>query len=55
MKAEVGMLKLFLEIASEEVIEEICYLLTQNPNLEEEEEQNNFQAVYNQLQKIIEL
>ena len=55
MKAEVGMLKLFLEIASEEVIEEIAHLLTQNPNLEDEEEQGNYSLVYNQLQQIKEL
>lgn len=55
MKVEVGMLKLFLEIASEEVIEEIAHLLTQNPNLEEEEEKNNFDLVYNQLQQIKDL
>jgi len=55
MKAEVGMLKLFLEIATDDIIEEIAYLLTQNPNLEEEEEQNNFNLVHNQLQQIKDL
>jgi len=55
MKAEVGMLKLFLEIATDDVIEEIAFLLTQNPNLEQEEEQDNFNLVYNQLQQIREL
>jgi len=55
MKAEVGMIKLFLEIATEDVIEEIAFLLTQNPNLEQEEEQDNFNLVYNQLQQIREL
>jgi len=55
MKAEIGILKVFLEMASDDVIEEICNLLTQNPNLEQEEEQNNFNLVYYQLQSIIEL
>lgn len=55
MKAEIGILKIFLEMASDEAIEEITWLLTQNPNLEQEEEQNNFQSVYNQIQSIIEL
>ena len=55
MKAEIGILKIFFEIASDDAIEEICHLLTQNPNLEQEEEQNNFNSVYNQIQNIIEL
>jgi len=55
MKAEVGMLKLFLEIATDDVIEEIAFLLTQNPNLEQEEEQENFNLVHNQLQQIKDL
>lgn len=55
MKAEVLNLKYFLEKANNDVIEEIAYLLTQDPGISQEIEELNFKSVYNELLNIIEL
>ena len=55
MKANVLNIKYFLEKANNDVIEEIAYLLTQDPGIPAELEELNFKAVYNELLNIIEL